>query len=386
MPLRPSARSRRIVQAEIRAMSLACEQLGGINLAQGVMDTPAPAAVCRGAQEAIAQGVNSYTRYDGLAELRQAIARELLAYNRVAADPEREITVTAGATGAFYAACLGLLDSGDEVVVFEPYYGYHVNTLLAVDARPVFVTLQPPDWTFRPEALEATVGPRTRAILVSTPANPSGKVFTREELSWITELAQRHDLLVFTDEIYEHFVYDGREHVSPASLPELRERTVMISGFSKVFSITGWRIGYSVARPELAEAIGYVSDLVYVCAPAPLQAGVAAALAELGPEFYLGLREQYQRKRERLCRALERAGLDPVVPQGSYYVLADASRVPGETGKERAMYLLRWTGVAGVPGEAFSQGPQGHRWIRFCFAKRDEELDEACRRLETASL
>ena len=377
-----SSRAERVVQAEIRSMSIECEKVGGINLAQGVVDTEAPEPVRKAAQRAIDTGINSYTRYDGLRELRQAIARKLRTYNRIEADPETQITVTAGATGAFYAACLALLNPGDEVVLFEPYYGYHVNTLMAVEAVPVYVRTQPPDWTFRPEDIEAVVGPRTRAIMVNTPGNPSGKVFTREELAWIAHFVLRHDLFVFTDEIYEYFVYDGRDHVSPASMPGLEDRTITISGFSKIFSITGWRVGYSVAPAEWARAIGYVNDLVYVCAPAPLQYGVASALDELGPVFYEQLKSQYERKRNRICRALERAGLNPIWPQGAYYVLADVSRLPGTTSKEKAMYILHQVGVAGVPGEAFFQGREGHSFVRFCFAKKDEELEEACRRLE----
>lgn len=377
-----SSRARRIIQAEIRSMSIECEKVGGINLAQGVADMQVPEPVHNGAKRAIDLGFNSYTRYDGLRELRHAIAKKLRRYNRIEADPETQITVSAGSTGAFYAACLALLNPGDEVVLFEPYYGYHVNTLLAVEAVPVYVRMRPPDWTFGPENLEAVAGPRTRAIMVNTPANPSGKVFTHRELGWIADFVLRHDLFVFTDEIYEYFLYDGREHVSPAVIPGLEDRTITISGFSKVFSITGWRVGYSVARAEWAQAIGYVNDLVYVCAPAPLQYGVAVALEELDSAFYGQLKAQYERKRDRICRALERAGLAPLWPQGAYYVLADVSRLPGTTGKDKAMYILHQVGVAGVPGEAFFQGPDGDRFVRFCFAKEDEELEEACRRLE----
>ena len=381
MGLSLSKRCGQVVQSEIRAMSIECERLGGINLAQGVCDTEVPFAVCREAQAAIDKGVNSYTRFDGLPELRAAIARKLAEYNGIAADPETEITVSAGATGAFYCACLALLDAGDEVILFEPYYGYHVNTLLAVEAVPTYVRLRAPGWTFAPEDLERAVSPRTKAIMVSTPANPSGKVFTREELEGIADFAIRHDLFVFTDEIYEYFVYDGRRHVSPAAVPGLADRTITISGFSKTLSVTGWRVGYSVCRPRWAEMIGYMNDLVYVCAPAPLQYGIALGFEALGPEFHRDLAASYARKRDRICRALDRAGLPPSVPGGAYYVLADASRLPGVTGKERAMHLLRAAGVATVPGEAFFHDAGGTELVRLCFAKTDDELEEACRRL-----
>src|SRR5271169_3958077 len=238
-----SKRADHIVQSEIRVMSIECEKVNGINLAQGVCDTELPAPVAEGAKRAIERGMNSYTRYDGITELRGAIARKLRDYNGISADPDTQITVSAGSTGAFYAACLALLNPDDEVILFEPYYGYHVNTLLAVDAIPAYVTMQAPDWTFTAADLEKAVTPRTKAIMVNTPANPSGKVFSRTELEWIAEFAVRHDLFVFTDEIYEYFLYDGRRHVSPGSLPGMEERTITISGFSKTYSITGWRVG-----------------------------------------------------------------------------------------------------------------------------------------------
>jgi len=377
-----SQRADRIVQAEIRAMTLECEKVAGINLAQGVCDTEVPLPVRRAAQEAMDRGVNSYTRYDGLAVLREAIAGKMARYNGIAADPATDIVVSGGSTGAFYCACLALLDAGDEVILFEPYYGYHVNTLLAVDAACGYVTMKAPDWTFTPEDLENAVTDRTKGIMVNTPANPSGKVFTAAELGWIADCAIRHDLFVFTDEIYEYFLYDGRRHVSPGSLEAIADRTITISGYSKTFSITGWRIGYSVCDKRWAGMIGFVNDLVYVCAPAPLQAGAAAGINELGPDFYARTIEEYGAKRRRICGALDAAGLTPSVPQGAYYVLADASRLPGATSKAKAMHLLAAAGVASVPGEAFYHGDDGENILRFCYAKTDEELEEACRRIE----
>jgi aminotransferase len=376
-----SSRAERIVQAEIRSMSIECEKVGGINLAQGVCDTEIPAPVRQAAHEAIETGINSYTRYDGLAVLRDAISRKMRDYNGIPADPETEIVVSTGSTGAFYCACLALLNPGDEIILFEPYYGYHVNTLLAVEAVPRYVTLQPPDWRFRAEDLESAITPRTRAIVVNTPANPSGKVFTRLELEEIADAARRHDFFVFTDEIYEYFLYDGGQHISPGALPGMAERTITISGLSKTYSITGWRIGYSVAQPQWSRMIGYMNDLVYVCAPAPLQAGVARGLEELTPAYYKSLGLEYVRKRDLICQALDNAGLVPFIPAGAYYVLADASRVSGAGSKEKAMNLLRRTGVASVPGEAFFRGSGGDNLLRFCFAKSDGDLAEACRRL-----
>lgn len=380
-----SARASRIVQSEIRVMSIECEKVGGINLAQGVCDTELPPPVAQGAKRAVDRGMNSYTRFDGIAELREAIAQKLQAYNQIVVDPETQIIVSAGSTGAFYSACLALLNPGDEVILFEPYYGYHVNTLLAVEAVPAYVTMQAPDWRFTPDQLEAAATSRTRGIMVNTPANPSGKVFARTEIEWIAAFAARHDLFVFTDEIYEYFLYDGRQHVSPGSLPGMAERTITISGFSKTYAVTGWRVGYSACAARWASMIGYMNDLVYVCAPSPLQWGVAEGIRQLAPEFYRGLATEYAVKRDMICQALERAGLPPCSPQGAYYVLADASRLPGATSKDKAMHLLARTGIATVPGEAFYHGSEGTNLLRFCYAKPDPELEEACRRLERLS-
>lgn len=376
-----SRRSGRIAKAEIRTMTMECERLGGVNLAQGVCDMEVPGSVIEGASRAMREGVNAYTRHDGLAVLRRAIARKMREFNGITVDAETEVVVSGGATGALYCACIALLDPGDEVVVFEPYYGYHLNTLLAVDAVPRFVRMHAPDWTFDRGELAAAIGPRTKAILVNTPGNPTGKVFTRAELDGIARLAVEHDLFVFTDEIYEYFVYDHHRHVSPGALAEIADRTITISGYSKTFSITGWRIGYCVCPARWAEMIGYVNDLVYVCAPAPLQAGVAAGIEELSPDYYEGLKQAFAGKRAMICSALRDSGFHFTEPQGAYYILADASHVPGDTSKERAMNLLRATGIASVPGEAFFSDAGGEALLRFCYAKEDAELDDACRRL-----
>jgi aminotransferase len=382
MGLKLSKRQEWVIQSEIRNMSIECDRLGGINLSQGVCDLEVPLPVRLGAKDAIDRGINTYTRYDGLDELRQAIAAKYSQFYGLTVDPSREVVVSAGSTGALSCACLALLDPGDEVIVFEPYYGYHVQTLWATQAVPVYVRTEPPLWSFREEQLEHAVSWKTRAIIVNTPANPSGKVFSRSELDVIARFAQKHDLFVFTDEIYEHFVYDGGQHIVPATVSDMRPRTITVSGVSKTFSITGWRIGYCVCDARWSKAIGYFSDLVYVCAPAPLQMGAARGLLELEPQYYRDLSREYQRKREKICQALSSAGLDPYTPQGAYYVLADISAIPGRTSKERAMHLLQQTGVACVPGEAFYHDDSGESLARFCFAKEDAVLEEACRRLD----
>ena len=371
-----------LVQSEIRAMTLACTQVQGINLAQGVCDTGVPPVVVDAAKQAMDHGFNTYTRYDGLAELRQALAQRMGTFNHMTVNSETEVTVSAGATGAFHCVCMGLLQPGDEVILFEPYYGYHLSTILAVEAVPRIVSLQEPDWFLSMEVLEEAITDRTKAIVVNTPGNPSGKVFTTQELEEIAAVARRHDLFIFTDEIYEYFAYDGLTHVSLASFPDMADRTITISGYSKTFGITGWRIGHAVSAPRWASMIGAMNDLVYVCAPAPLQYGVAVGIQTLGEEFYQELQRSFQCKRDQFCQVLQDIGLSPTIPQGAYYVLADVRHLPGRTGKERAMYLLEKTGVAGVPGEAFFQGDHGARYIRFSFAKTNADLDMACERLQ----
>jgi aminotransferase len=371
----------RIVQSTIRTMSVECEKVGGVNLAQGVCDTEAPAVVRQAAEAAIEAGYNQYTRADGIPSLRQAIARKLQRQNGITADPETEIVVTSGVTGGFDSACRALLNPGDEVVLFEPYYGYHYATLVGQYLKPVLVSLDPPDYKLAAERLSDAITSKTRGIVVNTPANPSGKLFSGAELKQIAAAARHHDLFIFTDEIYEHFVYDGAKHISPGSLPGSGDRTITISGFSKVFSVTGWRVGFLQASARWVPAISYFHDLTYVCAPSAFQHGAAAGLDELPDSFYADLIHEYQHKREMICDALRAAGLEPSVPAGAYYVLADASVVPGEDSIAKAMNLLELTGVASVPGEAFFQAGRGDHLLRFCFAKTDADLADGCERL-----
>jgi aminotransferase len=363
-------------------MTLECDRVGGINLAQGVCDTDLPLPVAERAIEAIREGNNIYTRLDGIAPLRAAIARKLKRDNDLTVDPASEVLVTSGATAGLYAAALALLDPGDEVVLFEPFYGYHLNTLTALRIEPVTVPLTLGDWALDVDRLRKAITSRTRAIIVNTPSNPCGKVFSRFELEAIAGVAEEHNLFVFTDEIYEYFVYDGNRHISLATLPGMAERTISISGLSKTFSITGWRIGYLTADQRWLPSIAYFHDLTYVCAPAPFQYGAAAGLVELPDSFYKGLSAEYQTKRNMLCSALDAAGMAPSVPSGAYYVLADVSCVEGSTAKEKARTLLRERGVAGVAGTAFFHEGRGQNLLRFCFAKRDDDLERACALLQ----
>jgi len=384
--LRLSELAPTFVQSEIRAMNVACTAVNGINMAQGVCDTDPPHPVVESAIEAIRNGFNIYTRLDGITSLREALAHKFATFNNLTVDPANEILVTSGATGAMYCTLLALLNPGDECLIFEPFYGYHILTLRSQRIKPVTVPLDAPNWTLDIDRLRAAVTPKTRAIILNTPANPSGKVFTLPELELLADFAIEHDLFVFTDEMYEYFLYEGARHLSIAALPGMADRTITISGFSKTFSVTGWRLGYLAADARWLPSIGYFHDLTYVCAPSPLQHGAAAGLLALPPSFYDDIAIEYQAKRGQLCTALSQAGLTPSIPTGAYYVLADATNISGTDAKQKARNLLADTGVAAVAGSAFfGHNPdgtnRGENLLRFCFAKKSTDLTEACRRL-----
>jgi len=386
MALHPARLDELVSISEIRSMSIECSNQGGINLAQGICDLEVPSGIIKGAKQAMDQGFNIYTPYSGLPELKEAIARKHEMFSGIRANPAAEIVVSCGATGAMYCTCLALLDPGDEVIVFEPYYGYHINTLLSINVRPTYVRLEAPSWRFSRQDIEKRITEKTRAIIVNTPSNPSGKVFTGEELEIIADLAIKHDLFVFTDEIYEHFVYNNARHIPPSTLPGMKERTITISGLSKTFSITGWRIGYCICDEKWAKTIGYINDLIYVCAPAPLQIGVARGLMELDEGYYRKLALDHAKKRDMILNALEDAHMHPCMPQGAYYVLADISRIPGKDSIERTRFFLDQTGIACIPGKAFYHDDAGDTLARFCFAKQDDVLEEACRRIKGFTL
>ncbi len=379
------------VQSEIRAMNVACSAVNGINMAQGVCDTDPPHPVVESAMEAIRSGFNIYTRLEGITSLREAVAHKFATFNNLTVDPEQEVLITSGATGAMYCTLLALLNPGDECLIFEPFYGYHILTLRSQRLKPVTVPLVGAEYALDIDRLRAAITPKTRAIILNTPANPSGKVFTLAELELLADFAIEHDLFVFTDEMYEYFLYQGARHLSIAALPGMKDRTITISGFSKTFSVTGWRLGYMTGSSKWLPAIGNFHDLTYICAPAPLQHGAATGLLQLPPSFYTEMAAEYQAKRDLVCAALARAGLTPSVPNGAYYILADASRIPGADAKQKARRLLADTGIASVAGSAFfgnnADGTsRGDNLLRFCYAKKDAELEEACRRLDAYNL
>lgn len=375
-----SQRSGTIEQSHIRSMTKACNALSGINMAQGVCDLDVPREVIEGAYRAMNEGINIYTPTEGLPRLRNAIAAKMKRFYEVEIAPE-QVLVSDGATGAFYTACMALLNPLDEVILFEPYYGYHRSTLTSLEIVPTFVRLEAPEWTLDMNALEAIVTPKTRAMVICNPANPSGKVYTREELEQIGVFAEKHDLIVFADEMYEHFLYGDVVHITALCVPVLKERCVVLSGFSKVFSITGWRLGYAIAPIHVIEAMAQLNDLIYVCAPAPLQIGAAVGLESLGDEYYTELARIHEHKRDLFCDALRDAGLNPSVPNGAYYVMTDVSAVAGSDDFEKAMEILGRTGIASVPGRAFYHDDAGKNMVRFCYSKPLEVLEEAAERI-----
>ncbi len=380
MPSDRSARLSGLVQSDIRAMTRACERVEGINLGQGICDLPTPELVREGAIRAIRERKSTYSYPEGITELREAIARKLARDNGMRADPRSEIVVTAGSSAAFTCAIHALLDAGDGILLLEPYYGYHLNTAIVAGLEPQFLALPPPRFELTEAALRAALRENTRAIVVCTPSNPAGRMYTRSELEALARVAEAADLLVITDEIYEYIRYDGREHIPPATVGKLAPRTVTIMGLSKTFSITGWRLGYAVAPEAMARGITLVHDLFYICAPTPLQHGVAAGF-EAPKEFFAAMQADYATKRAMTCEALTAADLPPIVPEGAYYVLADVSRLGHSTSRDAALALLEETRVASVPGSAFWQTTHGERYVRFCYAKEEAVLAEACRRL-----
>jgi aspartate/methionine/tyrosine aminotransferase len=376
-----SDKSARFTESVIRGMTRLCEQHGGVNLAQGFPDFPAPAELKDAAKRAIDADHNQYAVTWGTREFRAAIAAKVERYNGIRCDPETEVTVTCGSTEAMIAALLAVVNPGDEIVVFEPFYENYGPDAIISGATPVYVTLQPPRFTFDPAQLRAACSSRTKAMIVNTPHNPSGHVFTHAELQQIAAVCQDFDCLAITDEIYEHIIYDGRPHVSLATLPGMRERTITISGLSKTYSVTGWRLAYAVAAPPLTAAIRKMHDFLTVGAPHPLQCAGVQALG-LPDTYYAALVAAYAERRTILATALREAGFRIFMPEGAYYILADISAFGFADDVHCCDWLVRQDGVAAVPGSSFYRVAEaGRGMIRFTFCKREETLHEAARRL-----
>ena len=361
-------------------------QYGGVNLAQGMPNFRPPQALIDAAHTALDGDFHQYAVTWGAPNLRRAIANKYRKFYGMPVDSELHVTVCCGSTETMLATLLAVLNPGDEVIVFEPFYENYAPGCIIAGAVPIWVPLEPPDFNFDPDRLARAVTPRTKAIIFNSPNNPSGKVFSKADLQAIADLCIKHDLLAITDEIYEHIVYDGLGHTPIATLPGMAERTITISGISKSYSVTGWRIGWAVAPPDLAVGIRRAHDFITVGAPAPLQEAAVTALT-LPDAYYVELREKYQARRDLLFGYVERAGFVAWKPRGAYYILTDAAHFIKTLGLEDdtafAMWLIKEVGVATVPGSSFYAHPElGRTKIRFCFPKTDDMLQDAGERLQ----
>jgi aspartate/methionine/tyrosine aminotransferase len=379
--VQPSEKASRFTESVIREMTRLARQYSAINLAQGFPDFPCPQVLKEAACRAILEDVNQYAITHGDPDFRAAFAQKASRTLGIPVDPEREVTVTCGATEAMVAATLALVNPGDEVIVFEPFYENYGPDAILAGAIPRYVTLHAPDWRFDPAELKAAFNNRTKAVILNTPANPTGKVFSREELQLIAELCQKWNVLVFSDEIYEHILYDGHQHVAMASIPGMQGLTVTINGLSKTYSVTGWRIGTMIAAPPLTAAIRKVHDFLTVGAAAPLQRAAIAAM-NLPDTYYTELAQQYAVKRAQMLTMLDTVGVRYFKPQGAYYVFCNVADFGFKTDLDFTHYLLKDVGVAVVPGSSFFSQPElGRKFVRFCFSKRPETLDAAGQRL-----
>ncbi len=382
-------RTEGLMQSGIRSITKLVNEVNGINLGQGICDMPTPDAIKAGAIQAVHDDHSIYTAYTGIAKLQAAIYEKAKAFNRLPCASRHDVMVSAGSTGAFVTAMFTLFEPGDEIILFEPFYGYHRNLLPLCGVTQRIVTLQPPDWGIDFDALEAAITPKTKAILVCTPANPCGKVWARQELTQLLVLLEKHDLYALTDEIYEYMVYDGHAHISLGSLPGAYERTITISGFSKTYNMTGWRLGYAVGPQPIIDKMGLLNDLFYICAPSPLQYGVAEAFS-MPDTYFTEMLAAYTTKRKMLCEALEAIGFEMSWPQGSYYILANFERFAQthegfENDQAACEALIRSAGVASIPGRAFFEDPEdGRYFLRFCYAKEEPVLARACQDLVNA--
>ncbi len=382
---RLSRRTRPFQESVIREMTRLGAEVGGVNLAQGLPDFEPPPEIAAALERALAEPENHQYSYTwGLPELRAAVAEKSRRFNSIAADPDTEVTITCGVSEGVVDAILGLTEPGDEVLIPEPWYENYVPACALAAAVPRFVPLSEPGFGLDPGRLERAVTSRTRLIFVNTPGNPSGRVFSREELEGVARICARHGLIAVTDEIYEHMWYDGHRHVSLGSLPGMEDRTVTLSGLGKTYAVTGWRVGWAVAAPKLTALVRKVHDYLTICAPTPFQRAGVAALA-LPPSYYEALRKTYAARRTLLLGALERAGLTFAPPEGAYYVMADAAALGWKDDWKFVDFLARQVGVIAVPGSSFYRRG-GKTKARFNFAKKEETLREAAARLSGRSL
>ncbi len=376
-----SQRTLKFTESVIREMTRVCMKRQGVNLAQGYPDFPAPAEIKEAAVRAIREDFNQYAITWGEPPLRQAIADKFAWYNGVTLNPETEITVCCGSTEAMIASLMAIIEPGEEVIVFEPFYeNYGPDTILC-GATPRFITLHEPDWHFDEKELTQAFNPKTKAIVINTPNNPTGKVFSGEELQFIANLCLKWGVVAVTDEIYEHILYDGAKHVSIASLPGMRDQTITINSISKTYSLTGWRVGWAIAAREITASIRKVHDFLTVGAPHPLQVAAAVAL-RIDRSYYQILAKEYQQKRDFFENVLEEAGFRVYHPWGAYYIMTDVGHLGISDDVKFALDLVEKTGVATVPGSSFYSSPSlGSTKVRFCFPKKMETLEQAADKL-----
>jgi aspartate/methionine/tyrosine aminotransferase len=378
---RISAKAGQFTESVIREMTRLSLQYGAVNLSQGFPDFPAPAEIKRAAQDAIAADINQYAITWGAKSLRNAIAEKFQRWQGITIDPEREITVCCGSTEAMMSSMMAIINPGDEVVVFEPFYENYGPDAILSGATPRFVKLRPPDWTFDPDELAAAFSPATKAIILNTPNNPTGKVFERAELESIRDLCVRWNAYAITDEIYEHMLYDGAQHISMATLDGMRDRTITINALSKTYSVTGWRVGWAIASSETTSAIRKVHDFLTVGAAAPLQEAGALAL-KFPASYYETLAQEYLARRDRMLGILSSAGFRCFKPRGAYYIMTDISAFGFPDDMAFAKYLVKEIGVAAVPGSSFYQDPAaGRTHLRFTFCKTEKTFQAAAERL-----
>jgi aminotransferase len=376
-----SNKAARFTESVIRGMSIEARKHGAINLAQGMPDFPAPAEIKAAACRAIEDDINQYAVTWGAKNLREAVAEHTLWHLGLAIDPETEITVTCGSTEAMLVALLSLINPGDEVILTQPFYENYWPDCVLAGATPRFVPIRPPGWRFEPDELAAAFNDKTKAIVLCNPNNPTGTVFSRADLEEVAALCRKWDVIAITDEIYEHITYDGLPHVALATLEGMRERSVTISGMSKTYAVTGWRVGTIIAPAVLTHAFRQVHDFVSIGAAAPLQEAGAVAY-RLPRSYYSQLAADYQARRDRFCKALWDIGFKFDAPEGAYYIMAGIAAFGDDDDIEFARYLVQDVGVATVPGSSFFQDKAlGRPFVRFCFCKRDQTLDEAAQRL-----
>ena len=376
-----SAKADRFTESVIREMTRLALKYGAVNLSQGFPDFPAPAEIKKAAKQAIDADLNQYAITWGAKRFRDAIAQKFERTQGVAVDPEREITVCCGSTEAMMSSMMAIINPGDEVVVFEPFYENYGPDAILSGATPRFVKLRAPDWTFDPDELAAAFGPATKAIILNTPNNPTGKVFERAEFECIRDLCVRWNAFAITDEIYEHMLYDGARHISLASVEGMRERTITINALSKTYSVTGWRVGWAIAPPDVTSAIRKVHDFLTVGAAAPLQEAGAVAM-HFSEEYYATLAREYAARRDRLMGILTGAGFRCFKPRGAYYIMTDISAFGFPDDVSFARYLVKDIGVAAVPGSSFYRDPaDGSTHLRFTFCKTEKTFQAAAVRL-----